>query len=64
MVVFFTVVFIAEALGLLLMIIDQKKFEKECREKRTEPAVDMRERIFAYLVCVVFPTIVGLLMRK
>ena len=64
MIVFFTVVFIAEALGLLMMIIDQKKFEKECREKHTEPAVDMRERIFAYLVCVVFPTIAGLLMRK
>ena len=64
MVVFFTVVFIAEALGLLMMIIDQRKFEKECREKRIEPAVDMRERIFAYLVCVVFPTIAGLLMRK
>lgn len=64
MVVFFTVVFIAEASGLLMMIIDQRKFEKECREKHIEPAVDMRERIFAYLVCVVFPTIAGLLMRK
>ena len=64
MIVFFTVVFIAEALGLLLMIIDQRKFEKEYKEKHIEPAVDMRERIFAYLVCVVFPTIVGLLMRK
>lgn len=64
MVVFCTIVFIVEALGLLWMIIDQKKHEKECREKHREPAVDMRERIFAYLVCIVFPTVVGLLMRK
>ena len=64
MVIFCTVVFIVEALGLLMIIINQKKFEKECRERHTEPAVDMSERIFAYLICVVFPTIVGLLIRK
>ncbi len=60
MIVFCTVVFIVEAIGLLIIFIDQKKFEKKC----PEPAVSMRERIFAYLVCIVFPTIVGLLMRK
>lgn len=61
MVIFCIATFIVEALGLLIMIISQKKFEKECRERHIEPAVDMGERIFAYLICVVFPTIAGLL---
>ncbi len=60
MIVFCTVVFIMEAIGLLIIIIDQKRFEKKCKN----PAVSMSERIFAYLVCIVFPTIVGLCMRK
>lgn len=64
MVIFCIVVFIVEALGLLAIIINQKKFEKECRGRGAEPAVDMSERIFAYLICIVFPTIVGLLIRK
>ena len=64
MVIFCTVVFIVEALGLLMIIINQKKFEKECRKRHTEPAIDMSGRILAYLICIVFPTIIGLLIRK
>ena len=64
MVIFCTVVFILEVLGLLIMIIDQKKFEKECMGRGAEPGIDMSERIFAYLICIVFPTIIGLLIRK
>ena len=64
MIIFCVVVFIAEALGLLMIIINQKKFEKECRGRGAEPGVDMSERIFAYLICIVFPTIAGLLIRK
>lgn len=64
MIVFCIVIFTAELLGLLFMIIDQKKNEKDCRERHTEPAVDMKERILLYLICVVFPTIIALLMRK
>lgn len=64
MIIFCVVVFIAEALGLLMIIINQKKFEKECRGRGVEPGVDMSERIFAYLICIVFPTIAGLLIRK
>lgn len=60
MIVFCTVIFIVEVIGLLIIIIDQKKFEKKCKE----PAVNMKERIFAYLLCIVFPTILGLLIRK
>ena len=60
MVVFCIAVFIVEAIGLLMVIINQKKFEKECRE----PAVSMEERISAYFICIVIPTIVGLLMRR
>lgn len=63
MVIFCTLVFIVEALGLLALIINQRKFEKKCKEDHREPAVDMRDRIFAYLICIVFPTIMGLLMR-
>ena len=58
MIIFLIIIFLIEALGLLGIVIDQKKFEKKCKE----PAVSMEERIFAYLICIVFPTIIGLLI--
>lgn len=49
---------------LLWLIIDQKKWEKICKEKGLEPAVSMKERLEAYVMCVVIPIILGLCRRK
>jgi preprotein translocase subunit SecY len=57
----FCIVAFIEALGLLLLIANQRKFEKKCKEDHREPAVNI---IFAYLIFVVFPTIVVLLMGE
>lgn len=47
---------------LLWIIIDQIKWEKRCKEMGWEPAVNMKERLTAYVFCILFPLIIGLMM--
>ena len=46
---------------LLWIINDHKKFEKECKEKGLIPAMTLKERLFAYFLCIPLPIIVALL---
>lgn len=48
---------------LLWMIIDQIRWEKICKKNGWEPAVTMKERLYAYCICVLLPIALGILMR-
>jgi len=47
---------------LLWLIIDQIKWEKECKKNEWEPAVSMKERLMAYFITFPLPMLIGLLL--
>lgn len=51
-----------ELLGILGIVIDWKK---DCKELGKENlAVSLKERIIAYIIWIIFPSIVGMLIKK
>ncbi len=46
---------------LMWIILNQKKWEKKCKENGWEPACTLSDRLFAYFICIVVPVLVGLL---
>lgn len=45
---------------LLWIILDQKKWEKECKETGRVPACTLSDRLYAYSICIAIPVLVGL----
>ena len=47
---------------LIWMIIDQIKWEKECKKNGWEPAVSMEERLIAYIIIFPLPVLIGIIL--
>lgn len=47
---------------LLWLILDQKKWEKECKARGTEPAMNMKERLEVYFFFILLPIIAGIII--